>query len=306
MPKGQLFFIFACIIMVLTTINLGVGPIINKKVGTDSIFGNWGTANCAYFKDKLEEAQSTSLPPMEAKSGKYIKYHQERYKDECRRKKAMYNLEYTSSIFNIIIGFICALLSFLHLQKLNKDFIPKTGLIGAGCGIVGFIITLVYVIHNGIVYTNYYDYDSPQYKKDSYGIFAQLNGDKYECFYHDEPANEHSIIAKYSDLNKKQYNYNRDLLAFYQSGEVIACRCDPEECLNGKEIPVTNINKESSPGEKCKYLYVDENPEETLNNKDIGDRFLTSLILNLFVCFANIGLVISGLLFYKNPVDFAF
>ena len=36
------------------------------------------------------------------------------------------------------------------------------------------------------------------------------NGDKYECFYHDEPENLHSIIAKYSDLIKRQYNYDKN------------------------------------------------------------------------------------------------
>ena len=62
MPKDLIFFICACVIMVLTAINLSVGPIISKKVGTDSVLGgNWGTLNCEKKSDDYEEAKKLLL-----------------------------------------------------------------------------------------------------------------------------------------------------------------------------------------------------------------------------------------------------
>ena len=296
MSKGLLFFICSCIILVLSAINLSVGPIVNKKVGLyDSTLGSsWGTLNCEYFKDHYEDM-------IKSQSGKDLKYKEGRYKEECLRKKGMYNMEYTSFIFNICIGFSCGLLALLHLMEAKKDFVPKTGLIGLICGVVGFVLSFVYVVYNGIVYTKYYDYGNKVYKKDSEGAFAVLNGDKYICFYHDEPANEHSIIAKYSDLIKKQYNYDKDLIDSYGSPKVTACKQNPKVCLGGKEIPVLTGNPD--PSNLCEYLYVNSSPIATFSHKDLSDRFLTTLILSLIVCLANIGLAIFGILLFKNPED---
>ena len=282
--------------MILSAINISIGPIVNKKVGTD-----WGTANCEYLKDQYEEKKTT-------RSGKEIKYEEGWKKEACLRKKGMYNMEFTSFIFNICIGFSCGLLAFLHLLEAKKDFIPKTGLIGLICGVVGFVLSFVYVVYNGIVYTKYYEYTI--YKRDSEGAFAVLNGDKYICFYHDEPANKHSIIAKFSDLIKKQYNYDKDLIASYQSPEVAACEQDPRVCLKGKEILASTITPNSNPDPDnpvdttCKYLYVNFDPiTTTFSNKDLSDRFLTTLILSLIVCLANVGLVIFGISLFQKPED---
>ena len=277
--------------MILSAINISIGPIVNKKVGTD-----WGTENCEYLKDQYEEMKSS-------RSGKEIKYEEGWKKEECLRKKGMYNMEFTSFIFNICIGFSCGLLALLHLLEAKKDFIPKTGLIGLICGVVGFVLSFVYVVYNGIVYTKYYEYTI--YKRDSEGAFAVLNGDKYICFYHDEPANYHSIIAKFSDLIKKQYNYDKDLIASYKSPEVRACKKSPILCLDGKEIDASTITPDSSVPSitKCKYLYENNEPITTFSNKDLSDRFLTTLILSLIVCLANVGLVIFGISLFQKPED---
>ena len=278
--------------MILSAINISIGPIVNKKVGTD-----WGTENCEYLKDQYEENKSS-------KSGKAIKYEEGWQKEECLRKKGMYNMEFTSFIFNICIGFSCGLLALLHLLEAKKDFIPKTGLIGLICGVVGFVLSFVYVVYNGIVYTKYYE-NEYIYKRDREGAFAVLNGDKYICFYHDEPANKHSIIAKFSDLIKKQYNYDKDLIASYKSPEVRACKKSPILCLDGKEIDASTITPDSSVPSitKCNYLYDNKDPITTLSNKDLSDRFLTTLILSLIVCLANVGLVIFGILLFQKPED---
>ena len=57
MEKGFLFFAFSCCILVLSIINLCIGPVVNKVVskitiGTDEVA--WGTANCARYKDSKD------------------------------------------------------------------------------------------------------------------------------------------------------------------------------------------------------------------------------------------------------------
>ena len=40
-------------------------------------------------------------------------------------------------------------------------------------------------------------------KRDSDGTFAEIDGNFFECFYHDSPENIHSFYAKYTDLIQK-------------------------------------------------------------------------------------------------------
>lgn len=296
MNKGLIFLCCSCLILLFSAINLSIGPIVSKKVGIEGYFGGyWGSLNCEYYKDEYEEK-------MREKSGKTLKYKEEWDKNECYRKKAMYNMEYTSFIFDIVIGFVCSLLGLLHQFELKKDFISKTGLIGLACGIVGFVLSFVYVIFNGIVYTNYYNHDHYFYKSDIDGAFAELNNDKYKCYYHDEPENEHALIAKYSDLIKKQYNYDKELYNSIKAPINSNCRMSPTICLMGEEVDTSIVYSLRSSSSGCKYLYV-EDDFDNFELKDISDRFLTTLLLSLFICLAYIGLVIFGFLLFTSPND---
>ena len=102
MPKDIFYFICSCIIMLLTAINLSIGPIISKKVEIDSFLGgNLGTLNCKKWSDKYDDNKGID-------SAKALKFSYERYKDYWYRKKAMYNLEYSSFIIDICIRFVCS------------------------------------------------------------------------------------------------------------------------------------------------------------------------------------------------------
>ena len=306
MSKGLIFFCCACAILLFTIINLSVAPVINGRA--ESITG---TENCKKLSDDYDEIKKNTQLDDNTK-----KYTYEWEINACNRKKAMYNMEYTSFIFDMVIGFVCSLLGLLHHFEVKKEFVPKTGIIGLGCGIVGFVFTFVYVIFNGIVYTSYYDEDDI-YKTDSNGAFAELKNDKYECFYYDKPGNVHAVIAKYSDLIKKQYNYNKDLdKDFDSSSDKEASKCeynDPDDCvyLEGY-IPYTSTYSYSDPNPnpntvsdpiKCKYLYYHKSTN-FVTNKDKSQRFLTTLILSLFVCLANLGLAIFGILLFRTPGEF--
>ena len=295
MTKGLIFFCCACAILLFTIINLSVGPIISGKVGHDVDQNGdefyWGTANCAYYKDEYDKYESSL-------SGDQLKYYLGWYKDECIRKKAMHDMEYTSFIFNAVIGYVCATLGLLHLFDVKKEFVSKTGLIGLGCGIVGFVFSFVYVILNGLVYTTYYDSDGGNFilKRDSDGVFAEKKGGQFECIYFDTQYNYHALIAKFSDLIQKQYNYDKDLVESFENNN---CKVtvDIRTCdRNGK------VRSSVSAPSTCNKLYVGDYDEQIgITNKDISDRFLTSLILSLFICLANIGLAIFGFLLFRTP-----
>ena len=126
MRKGLIFFCCSCAILLFTIINLSVGPIISGKVGHDTTIDysgevmdfNWGTANCKYYSDYYDEISKTI-------SGDQLKYGAEWNKEECNNKKGMHDMEYTSFIFNIVIGFVCALLGLFHLFDLKKRICLK-------------------------------------------------------------------------------------------------------------------------------------------------------------------------------------
>ena len=283
MNKVFVFFCCSCVILLFSIINLCIGPIINRRV-------DWGTLNCAYLSDQYDKDKKDG--PIDDK----VKKYQYEWKiNECQRKKGMHDMEYTTFIFDIVIGFVCGLLGLLHYLELKPDFISKTGLIGLICGAIGFIFSFVYVILNGIVFTNYYD-DEYIIKRDGDGVFAEKTGTgKYKCLYFDEKGNSYSLIAKYSDLINKQYTYKKDR---YKSIDTSCIKSNYDTdyiglCSNSDDgiIDVPTAN--------CEYLYASEIDENYY--KDTGDRFLTTLLLSLFVCFASIGLAIFGFLLFKNP-----
>ena len=309
MPKGLIFLCCAACILLLTIINLSIGPIINRKLDTRNISinlvtgrnfqigaNNWGTYNCKYLSDEYDDYKKDNSPDKTEK-----KYTWEWPINECKRKKAMHDMEYTAFIFDIVIGFVCCLLGLLHFFEIKKEYVLQTGLIGLGCGAVGFVLTFVYVIFNGIVYTSYYD-DERIFKLNGDRAFAELDGNKYKCLYFDEKGNDYALLAKYSDLIKKQYNYNKKLDDSFDSDEVSRCISSPGNCVTDGYIQGKKYYDNAGTKE-CKYLYHNHKPTG-ISNKDKSDRFLTTLILSLLVCLANIGLALFGFLLFKTPNEF--
>ena len=296
MGKGLLFFCCACCILVLTIVNLSIGPIISGTLNTYTFIPNIGTLNCAKEKDEWDDAKDRPNADEDA-----IKYGEEYEYNKCQRAKGMHDMEYTSFIFDIVLGFVCGLLGLLHLFDLKKDFVSNTGLIGLICGIVGFVLTFVYVVFNGLVYTTVY---TSEPKRDGDHAFAEISGGKVNCLYFDDAKNINSWRAKYSDLGKKQYNYDKDYsedsncaCSFTSSSE--PCYSIRNDCTKKETFDLPPASSFAS----CSKLYVAGEPDEIIN-KDISDRFLTTLILSLVVCLANIGLALFGFLLFRTPGDF--
>ena len=312
MGKGLLFFCCSCCILVLTIVNLSIGPIISGAIG--NIISDIGTLNCAKLKDDWDDADKLGA------SDDTLKYRYQYVYDACIRKKGMHDMEYTSFIFDIVIGFVCGLIGLLHLFDLKKDFVSNTGLIGLICGVVGFALTFVYVVFNGLVYTTVYvakdDLSSGTYKRNGDYAIAEKDGNNFKCLYFDHKDNPFSIFAKISDLGKKQYNYDKDGIEDYK--KAINANSNCEDTLNLKATCATKETLTSTdfPGlnvAQCDFIYIERGevldsntngPSEGIEHKDISDRFLTTLILSLIVCLANIGLALFGFLLFRTPGDF--
>ena len=295
MRKGLLFLFCSCFILVSTIINFSIGPIISGKA--DKILGyNLATLNCQKYKDILDDVKI---------KGGYeyneIKFQQEYDYDSCQMQKILHHMEYISFIFNIFIGFICGFLSLLHLFEVRKDLITKSSLIGLISGIIGFVITLVYVFYNRLVYTTVHinNMGDIYLKRDSDYAYAEKYGDKFKCIFFEDKFYLNSIYAKISDLGKKQYNYKNHWEENIEKG------CDTYThifgCMKQETFSLSSTNSLN----KCKKLYVPNSCIiNSIENKDLSDRFLTTLILSLFVCLANGGLYLLGFLLCKNPEDF--
>ena len=303
MGKGLLFFCCSCCILVLTIINLSVGPFISGTLG------NAGLWNCKEYKDKKDDAEDLAKENGVDFTDEDKKNYNSKI-DWCTRIKGMHDMEYTAFIFDIVIGFICGLVGLLHLFDLKKDFVSNTGLIGLICGIIGFVFTFVYVIFNGMVFTSKY---SGVIERDGDGIFAErtektASSAKYKCLNYDDSGDAYWGYAKISELNKKQYNYKKDFYNDDQEDCKDSTNYDYQDLCHGDYESISNdgtftvYSTDPIYTKDCKNIYAIEIDEIT--NKDKFDRFLTTLILSLIVCLANIGLALFGFLLFRTPGDF--
>ena len=286
MNKIFIFFLLATCTVLLSVAVIAVGPITNKRIGD-----NWGYQNCQLLADqeKLMKGDVTKL--------KYMK-------NLCYRQKAMHDMEYTSFIINIILGFICADLAFLHYLGFGKDFEMKTGVIGLISGIIGFVLTLVYVCYSGYIFTkdvakmeisiynNNFELTHGIDKLFSNGASSKLveyedDRKEYETIYEND-RRDYANYIRYKELGKNLYNYNSEYYKKYNDYD----KKKEDEYTCHDDIN-TNINQK-----ECEYLYA--SPETENTNKDLYDRWLSALILACVALLTNLGLAIFGILLFTN------
>ena len=286
--KKTLFLILSGAIVIFSIICICSAPIINGIIpNADS----WNTENCQKLTDEYKEAKKGN--------DKDIIEAAKRIKNKCNRDKAMYGLEYSSLIIDVICGFICAILGLLHYFDIGKPFEKVTGIIGLATGIIGFILTLVYVIYSAYIFSND---SSGIIKRDKDLAFAKFEENKgYKCLFYKE-KDENSIYATYSDLGKKQYNYNKKKNQAYSdptskfylcSYSNLSSRANyhPSQCGSDGYINIAQI-----PG--CDNLYGDNYDE--IDNKYLFDRWINTIIFSCFIIACDIGLTIFGFLLFKS------
>ena len=297
MNKIFIFLLLSTGAVLLSVALLAVGPMVNQIHGQE-----WGYLNCKLISDqaKLLKDDVTKL---------------KRMKNLCYRQKAMHNMEYTSFIINIILGFICADLALIHYIGFGKDFEIKTGAIGFIAGIIGFILALVYVCYSGYIFTKDVAYQEVSYsgndlKFDYTEKVTKLysNGATLKWESDEDPDDEDkgkyitpfeydrkddSNLVRYKDLGKKQYNYNSKFYKSYHNHN------DKEEeenlCRNYNQL-----DKKYEPSDiTCEYIYG-KSPEEGVEHKELFGRWLAALILGCLVLLCDLGIALFGLLLFTN------
>ena len=117
--KKTLFLILSGAIVIFSIICICSAPIINGVIPNS---GSWKTENCQRLNDEYkEEKKGNDKDDIE---------RAKKAKNRCNRDKAMYGLEYSSLIIDVICGFICTILGLLHYFDIAKPFEKVTGIIG--------------------------------------------------------------------------------------------------------------------------------------------------------------------------------
>lgn len=291
--KKTLFLVLSGAIVIFSIICICSGPIIN---GVIPLAGTWRTQNCQQKADEYKKAKEDNLAKDTIESYK-------KAKNKCNREKAMVGLEYSSLIIDVVCGFVCTILGLLHYFDVGKPFEKVTGIIGLATGVIGFVLTLVYVIYSGYIFTKdpYLDSNSnPKYKIDGDWSFAKLEGNKYKCSFYKE-KDDYAVLAKFSDLGKKQYNYNKKKTQELNEGNSLFSKCQGEidECDNEYySDPGSGLSTSAAIGLQCQYLYTQ--PTDKITNKYLFDRWVTTIIFSCFICICDIGLAIFGFLLFKS------
>ena len=305
MNYGYIYFIISCSILLLSIININIGPIVTLAIGSD-----WKNLNCDLLTDIFDEIKK-EYRELDEDSEKYI------YKypiNLCKRRKGMYAMEYTAFIYDITFGFVCSSLGLIHILGNKLELVQKTTLIGIISGILGFCLTFIYIVFNGLVFTNDF-YETKEedlflnigiFKRDSDGAFAELDEyGFYKCSHYDRPENVYSLFAKYSDYLKKQYSYNKDLyLAYIKEPEVRGCTADYyfSDCFyeEGYVFDILTYTDDNGVTHQCTKLYLI--PFGTDELKNISEKFITTLIFSIIICLCYVGLIVFGILLYYIPI----
>jgi len=290
--KKTLFLVFSGAIVIFTIISICCAPIINGDIiDADS----WKNDNCKLKEDEYKLNKNDA---------------NKKAKNLCNRRKAMYGLEYSSLILDVVLGFVCTILGLLHYFDVAKPFEKVTGIIGLATGIVGFVMTLVYICYSGYIFTKdstsgfdstYSSYTSSGYllKLNKDGAFAEWdNGQsKYKCLFY-KSGKPDSIYAKYNDLGKRQYNYEKkrhyDIDSKYTNCESNSYTlCQSNEYFSESDMVIAKNHN------NCPSLYL-TSTSLTFENKYVFDRWVTTIIFSCFIAACCIGLSIFGFLLFKS------
>ena len=267
--KKLICLLLSVVIVAFSVISLSSGPIINKTIPKST---EWAYGNCQYLSDQEEKATDLNS-----------QYSVHREKTLCRRRKAMYGLEYASFIFDVICGFVCTLLFFLRYLNIGKGTDKNTGLVGLITGVVGFVLTFLYFVYSAYIFTNdtYKDENDSGITKlfpNGASVVAGTGAKPYQ-----NDKDDDAEYIKYYELGQKQYNYDTEYARLFNSGGGAASyRC-------------YKTRYQSSPT-PCEYGYDD--PTYEIKNKYLYDKWVNTLIFSFVISVCNIGLIIFGLLLF--------
>ena len=287
MNSNLFFFICASAILILSVISICLAPIINGILGSE-----WGTNNCQFLSDDYDYNKKNVFTDKNNDENKKALDKMKGKINVCKREKAMHGLEYASLVCDVVVGGFCAIFGLLHYLEVGLSFQKKTGIIGLITGTIGFILTIVYVIFSSYIFNNDLFYDEnnvPIGKLYSNGATYKYNGYQYIPNYDIEKAldDDNLRFVKYCELGQKQYNYDSELYKFSEesSSSYRTCR---SIVGNSKE----QINR-------CDYIWNTRINEKT-EHKYLYDRWITTIILSVFIALFNIGMILFGFFLFSE------
>ena len=298
---GVAFLVFSIIVICTAPIITGVLP--NS--------GEWNTQNCKFLSDDYDIYEKTHKNPTETE-----KIEIEIYKRAiplCRRQNAMYSMEYTSVIFDVILSFICTILGLLHYFDVGKSFEKFSGLIGLISGAICFILTFIYIIYSCYIFDNdiYEDNSGVRVEKlYSNGAYYKWEDSKYKRNYDEEENTNKPYLnldlIKYKDLGKKQYNYNSKMYKSYNDPDV---KDEIKNCKYGylSGIITTQLPYLDGSSSKCEYVWLSSYSSYSSYTSNLGyehkylfDKWITSIIFGVLILVCDIGLAIFGFLLFSG------
>ena len=291
---GVAFLVFSIIVICTAPIITGVLP--NS--------GKWNTQNCKFLSDDYDIYEKTHKNPTETQKNQIESY--KRAIPLCRRQNAMYSMEYTSVIFDVILSFICTILGLLHYFDVGKSFEKFSGLIGLISGAICFILTFIYIIYSCYIFDNDIYRDSSEdgvRKLYSNGAYYKWEDSKYKRPYDEEEDTKKPYLnldlIKYKDLGKKQYNYNSKMYKSYYDPDV---NDEIKNCKHGISTPTT-VKKTYRDGSssECDYIWPSSYSDNLgYEHKYLFDKWITSIIFGVLILVCDIGLAIFGFLLFSG------
>ena len=290
--NNKLFFmIFSGAMVVLTLVTICTAPIINNIIPNLN-----RNENCQNNIDAYDYYKKLYTNPNDNQKKSLNHYKQDI--NLCKRRKAVYGLEFSSLIIDIFLGTLCCVLGLLHYFEIGNYCVKVTGIIGLASGVICFVITIVYVGYSAYIFDNDYSWENKLFERRA--NLHWENG-KYVLPYNedDEKENKYYYKAKFKELGKKRYNYDSKLYKEFKTND----KAEFKECEYSSIIDKTTQKSGLlTSSYKCEYIWYNGYTNESdSKNKYIYDRWLTSIILSCFIFVCAIGVAIFGLfLFLKS------
>ena len=293
----KLFFLISSLaLIVLTIVTICTAPNINGIIDAEP------SENCQKNIDEYDYTKEQYKDPTD--SQKQEINHLKQSINLCKRRKAVYGLEFSSLIIDIVLGSVCCLLGLLHYFDVGKVFLKITGIIGLATGIIGLILTVFYLGYSSYIFNNDYSEETKLYDN---GAILKIVDGKYAYNFNDDDAqeNQYYMRAKFKDLGKKAYNYDskryKDSLESTDRSSIRYCSLAVEDPDPSSTYHDSDYYKGNSKVGECESIWtVGYATEYGYENKYLYDRWLTSIILSAFICLCNLGVAIFGLLIFLN------
>ena len=334
--KKLIFLCLATTIVLLSVIVLNLAPVIQRLI---PLKYNYNDA-CKKLADKYKYEEKLSLDELKLANSdisdsddrkEYLDLLKEG-KNTCYRDKAMIGLEYAAFNINVVFGATCSVLGLLFYLGAANDKGKVIGIIGLITGVVGFVLTFVYVIEAGIVITSDVigksytslsgTYTNSKLRIDSDGAFLKWDGGKqsYVCIFYDKD-NKDSLYRKFSHYGNKYLGYLKEVnnaqeekkWEYTNSGCLsLASVIDWDECkkLDNNERKIgqsTILDNNGDEKGKCDKIYLDRNsyPSESTifqnyARKNQYNQVITAYVFSVFIVIFHICLAIFGFLLFND------